>query len=420
MKKVPPRAKRKVQTGKDTRDQKPRKSNKIFILGIDRHAKLLAHSLAAVPGLPPTQILAHDMLAMTKWGEEGRSIDIRDFNGKFLSSRKIRCPEYIGHRRVRSRFLSNLSPMTNIVVSTATRAVIPTLYSLRYYIDRHTTVCLVHPGLGVMEALNEEVFTNPALRPNYVLCHSIHKLGQHSSDYYSLKHAPGRMFLYGMPRDDGGGADIPLRVATSLSYGHTQHLIALLAAAEELGAVNLPRHLFLQQKLPMMIFSSLLDTISVILGCRFDHIRHDEHAMHLWENMLRETLAIVSALPEFHDFPEIVEWFNRPRFAGYLKGKLTSRRYVSGYSEWISLVRRGFEPPVDFLNGYFVRRARELGLSCHYNTMSVFMVKARLNSRRRELNLGIPLGLQPYTMDDDKIGGGQDVFDPKLDGDLDA
>ncbi|KAL7620967.1 hypothetical protein AAE478_008278 [Parahypoxylon ruwenzoriense] len=393
-------------------------SNNVHILGFDQHARFIAHSLTAIPNLPPVQILAHNTLPMTKWGEEGRAVNVYDFQRKYVSSRPIPCPEYIGNHKIRSRQLSKISTMHNIIVSTASRAVLPTLYALQNYIDRRTTVCLLHPGLGVMELLNEEVFTEPSLRPNYVLCHSGHQFDRYSSLIFSLRHAPGELFVYGVPRDDED-PDLGRRTSAWLGAQHTQHMIDILSATDELGAVGLQQHLFLQKKLPKMIFSSLADTISVILGCRFDHIRHDPHAMSLWENMLDETIRIISAFPEFRDYPEVVAWFNRDRFRHRFIGKLTSKTKTGEYSQWISLIRRGHEPPVDFMNGYFVRRAKELGIDSKYNTMALFMVKARQAARRRELNLDIPFGLQPYMMDRDKIGGGQDKYDPDLDDDID-
>ncbi|XXH03142.1 hypothetical protein Hte_009536 [Hypoxylon texense] len=388
-------------------------SDKIHIVGFDTNAKFIAQGLAAIPNLPPLRILTHYPISMTKWRQEGRAIDILDRQGFPVSSREIPCPELIHKYRIRL----GLSPiLDNIILSTASGAALFTLAKLRPYIDRRTTLCLVQPGLGLIELLNKRVFDNPALRPNYVLCHSEHKLSRHSSYVYSLRHVPGQLLLHAVPRDQD--EDLDWKTAQALGSQHTQHMIHLLSTAEDLNAVGLPWHLFLLQKLPDMIYQSLIDTISVILGCRFDQIRHNFYAMSMWKKMLTETLQIVSLLPEFHDHPWIVEQFNRPSFRRKLRVRL--ERSGSEYSQWISMVRKGQVPPVDFFNGYFVRRARDVGINAAQNSLAVDLVKARQAGRHRELQLAIPLGLQPYMQDLDRIGGGQDGHDPEVDVDLDS
>ncbi|KAI1772727.1 hypothetical protein F4818DRAFT_425362 [Hypoxylon cercidicola] len=389
-------------------------SNKIHIVGFDTHAKFIVYGLAAIPKLPRIQILTHHPISMTKWGQEGRSIDILDHNGFPISSRDIPCPELIHKYRIR---LGRSPILDNIIISTLSGATLYTLARLRPYIDRRTTICLVQPGLGLVELLNERVFDVPELRPNYILCHSEHKLSRHSSFTYSLRHVPGgQLLLHAISRDED--ADVDWKTAKALGSQHTQHMMNLLSAAGDLNAVGLPWHLFLLQKLPDMIYQSLADTISVILGCRFSQIRGNHWAMSLWKKMLSETLLIVSLLPEFRDYPWILEKFAKPSFRRKLKVKL--ERSGSEYSRWISMVRKGQVPPVDFYNGYFVRRAQDVGIDPAQNRQAVSLVKARQTARHRELEFDIPFGLQPYMLDGDRIGGGQDEHDPEVDVELDS
>lgn len=390
-------------------------SSKIHIVGFDMQAKFIAHGLAAIPNIPPVQILTHHPISMTRWGQEGRTIEILDPKGYPISSRDIPCPELIQNMyRIRLR----RSPiLDNIIISTAPGAVLQTLSRLRPFIDRRTTLCLVQPGLGLMELLNERVFDVPALRPNYVLCNSDHKLSKHSSFKYSLRHVPGQLLVHAVPRDED--ADLDWKTAQALGSQHTQHMISLLSAAGDLNTVRLPWHIFLLQKLPDMIYQSLADTISVILGCRFSEIRNNTYAMALWKKMLSETQRIVIALPEFRDHPGIVEKFAKPSFRR--KQRVRLERSGTEYSQWISMIRKGQVPPIDLFNGYFVRRAQEMGINCAQNSLAVYLVKARQAGRYQELQLGLPLGLQPYMQDRDRIGGGQDEHDAEIDDvDLDS
>ncbi|KAI0838173.1 hypothetical protein F5Y06DRAFT_296714 [Hypoxylon sp. FL0890] len=384
-------------------------SDKIHILGFDPDARFIAHALAAVPDLPPVQMLTHHVGSMRKWGEEGRAITIYDKEKNTITSRAIPCPEYIG-RQHRQRW-SWPVVLDNIIVSTVSGAVLPSLAALRRRIDRRTTLCLLQPGLGLMELLNEKIFDDPATRPNYVICHSAHKFQRHSSLKYSLRHVPGKLLLHAVPR--GEDADLDQKTSEALGSQHTQHIMKLLSAADDLSAVGLPWHVLLRHKFPQMIFGSLADAMSVILGCRYDQIRNGWYTMDFWDSLLTETMRIVVSLPELHANPDILEFFIRESFPKKLKRKL--ERQGSEYSQWISMVRKGQMPPVAFFNGYFIRRAQELGLDHSMNSLVLNLVKARHAGRYNELKLSLPMGLQPYMMDSDKIGGGQDKFDPVLD-----
>ncbi|KAI1463683.1 uncharacterized protein F4812DRAFT_237816 [Daldinia caldariorum] len=353
-------------------------SNKIHVVGFDAHAKFITHALAANPKLPPVQILTHNPLPLKTWGQEGRAINIHDSRGHPLSTRNIICPDYVNPFPWRTRGLKPI--LHNIIVSTTSRALLPTLYALRDRIDRRTTICLLEPGLGAVEALNEGVFRVPALRPNYVICHSTHKLSKHSYYKYSLRHIPGRLYLYAVPRDDED-EEIDRVMSQILGSRHTQHMINLLSAATELDAVSTSWINMLIHKLPDMMFESLADTLSAVLDCRYGLVRSNRNAMGLWHELFEETVNIISSLPEFQNHRKKFRFLHERKFGTDLKVRL--ERQESEYSKWIGQVRRGRQPPVPYVNGYFVRRAQEVGVSHETNSLVMSMVEAKVESRRK-------------------------------------
>ncbi|KAI1092908.1 hypothetical protein F5B19DRAFT_452252 [Rostrohypoxylon terebratum] len=388
--------------------------NKIHIVGFDPNARFAAQAISSIPNLPPVQLLTHNIRSLQTWRQEGQAITVYNSSGIPLSTRNVRCPEYIG--RQFARRWTRPPMLHNIIVSTLTGAVKPSLAALSHSIDRRTTVCLATPGLGMMEELNETIFKDPASRPNYVLCHSDHKLSRVSSYQYSLKHIPGKFLLHAVARDDED-VDLDRKTSEGLGRQHTEHLMKLLSKSSDLGVVPLCWEIFLRQKLPGMIFASLADTMSVILGCRYDQIRINSYTKQFWDRLLEETIHIIASLPELREYPEVLDYFTRDSFANKLKRKLDKQG--DQYSQWISLVRKAKMPPIDYTNGYFVRRAKELGIRHAMNSQAISLVKARQAGRYKELQMDIPLGLQPYLQDLDKIGGGQPTDDPVLDTEID-
>ncbi|KAJ2987857.1 hypothetical protein NUW58_g4279 [Xylaria curta] len=293
----------------------------------------------------------------------------------------------------------------NIIIDTRGAAILPSLTALRHRIDRRTTICLLHPGLGLVEQLIEQVFDDPLQRPNFVLGHSTHKLSKVRDIMFSMKQRkPGALYLYGVPKFEGSTFD-----KSSLVYEgmrQSQHLVQLLSSTECLNVVGLPWVRFLSWKLPTLIFTSLADTISVALGCKYQEIYHNHHARIMWDSLLEETLAIISQFPELQEVPHRIHYFTAHSFRRKLQMYLAAQR--ANISPWIKQVKMGNNVPVDYFNGYFVQRARELGLTHEYNSMAVEIVKARVSARQTELRSDLRFRV-PYMTDTDLIGGGQPI-----------
>ncbi len=391
------------------REQQPLKlSKQVHVIGFRTKARFITHSLAPIPELPPVKLLTHHFpRSATKWYMEGRTIDLHDAEGNLISSHPILCPEYIGPRAGFPGITYwNGGFLDNIVVNTSTIALHRTLRALQPYIDNRTTICLIHEGLGVVEMLNEDIFDDPEVRPTYILGHLTHKLSRHleHSLAFRTKSRYGCLLLSALPRD----ANFEFEAA------QREHFCGLVSMSDALNSKRLSWGRFLHRKLPGMIWSSVADTISVILGCRYDQILEDSHAQKLWRGLLDETLYIVASLPEFSDNPAFVAYFLKDEFRKDLVTKLQYQGPT--YSDWISWIRRGEITPVNFINGYFVQRARELGIDHRVNSMAVSMVKARHQARVRELRSDIPFSLRPYMLDSDRLGGRE--FDDDLDLDL--
>ncbi|KAI0803879.1 hypothetical protein GGR55DRAFT_691469 [Xylaria sp. FL0064] len=393
-------------------------SNRVHIVGFHIQTRFVAHALASKPDIP-VNFLVHNPIVMSRWGEEARGLILLNGQGHYVSSVGIPCPEPVIDPRYRYSKTSKKAEadfLDNVIINTTTGAILPTLHDLRDRIDRHTTICLLHPGLGLVERINEVLFPDPLERPNFILGHFTHKLSKMPEYLYSVKlHERGHLYLCGTPNvDDTARAKSP---AAQEALQRSRHLIDLLTSAENLGAVGLNEVRFLLRKLPWVIFSSVADSICVVLGCRYDQIHPNAHAWAMWEDLLDESVAIVSQLPELQVMPHVAKYFTGHSFRRKMRRYLVAQK--KNHSPWVKQVRRGIDTPVNYFNGYLVRRAEELGLDHKRNSMAMEAVKARQNSRRWEIRLDM-LGLSQYMGDTDAIAAGQPVpslddFDPDVD-----
>ncbi|KAI0509156.1 hypothetical protein F5B22DRAFT_658578 [Xylaria bambusicola] len=378
-------------------------SNRIHIVGFNTHAKFLAHALASTREVP-VQIFSRNRRNLSQWGAENRALNLYDLRGRWISSTKIPCPQpIIDPRRRYPDGAKKPGFLDNIIIDAAPGAVFPSIELLRPRIDRLTTICLLHPGLGLIEDIIDAFFPDPLDQPTFILGHSTHNVGRYSDTLYSLKqNKPGTLYLYNVPkfRDSTLASSHIAREGLQLSH----HMIKLLSLTQTLNVVGLPETRFLFQKLPSVIFHSVADSICVILGCKYNQIRPNRDAMVMWKDLLNETLYIVSQLPELHVIPHSVERLTSLTFRRKLEASLFAQH--ANASPWVKQVRIGAEVPVDYFNGYFVRRAKELGLNHKHNAMALALVKARLSARRLELAKDL-LGTFQYMGDTDTIGGAE-------------
>jgi ketopantoate reductase len=385
-------------------------SKRIDIVGFTPHTKFLTHSLS-VSGHQPAGIYVHSKFPLTQWGLENREMTVYNQALAPISSTPVPYPTYIFDRRRYSGGPRDLGFFDNLIVDMSAASGISFFMELKARIDRRTTICLMHPGLGEMEMLNQKVFRDPANRPTYVLGYSTYNIAKMPGKMFSVQHRdayPARILLHGVV--EAYGTTTAETARAEEQRRQTQNLIQIMSSAPALNIVPVPWDIYLDSKLPKMIFRSLADTISVILGLQYRHIAPNAPAMRLWNNLLEEILFVISKFPELQAEGRprrVYERLKGPTFRKTLMNYLACQE--QNVSHWISWVRYGGGVPIDYFNGYFVKRAKELGLSTPYNDMAIDAVKSRIAQRRLELEADIPHNHSPYMSDHDLISDSEPI-----------
>ncbi|KAL1875145.1 hypothetical protein VTK73DRAFT_10282 [Phialemonium thermophilum] len=361
-------------------------SDQIHVLGNDVQGKYIAHALAGRNYLPPVRLIVHKRAMQQMWEAAGRSIDLLRDGRHIVNDRAV--PELAVHHRLCSnRPLPGESdePIDHLIVTVPSSSVIRAFAAIKHRVDEQTTVCLVQDGLGLVEALNEAYFPDPQSRPSYVLAHMTHQLLPVEGRPFSVRELKqGRLYLTALPRDLG---------QTQIRYHppverllRPSHLLRLLTTTPGLHAGGFSLDRFLRFKLSSVVFKSVVDPLTVVLDCTYDKLVGNAYATQLMDQLLGEIVNVIMRLPEFRDSPRRDEF----RGAGFRK-EIFSRLARKGRSDsrMRSLTERGWEGDIDFLNGYFIKRGREVGVRCPANETVLWMVKskhaAQLAERRREV-----------------------------------
>lgn len=393
-----------------------RLSEKIHIMGFTREARYITHCLAGTPELPPPQLLTHQRSFVNAWGTSQRKLTVSSRDGSH-AGHEILIPQYIGKSRNPWRpelERPRLKHIDNLIISTADTAIIPALMSIRDSINQDTVICLITPGLGMVEHLNKVMFEDPSTRPTFIIGHSSHSLQNDPLDprnsYSMSMRNRGRVFLSGLSFSTEKERDVN-QVATwerVARRARTQHFLKLIGTVPGLESTNLSLGKLFRYKLPPMIFSSIADSISVALGFPYERIVMDKYAQRLWRSLWEETMEIVSALPELQSSPEVRSYLLGRNFATETMRYLRAQR---GPSPWVKMVRNGQKLPIQTLNGWFVKKAEKLGLSSVHHKAIMNMIRAKEATRKEELKSDIPL-YRSYMLDTDCLANDEEVPRP--------
>ncbi|CAK7206673.1 hypothetical protein SEUCBS139899_009477 [Sporothrix eucalyptigena] len=468
----------------ETHQEEPSTSDVIHILGGNLQATYLAHLLAGVPNIPAVRFLLFNRHFAAKWKSEGQRVRVlrggRSAPRNPIVGEMVRKPTYAmilneaatGRtsltRHESQMRIENQRPIRNLVVTESMVSCIGSIQRIKHRLDQHSTICLVQPGLGMVERLNELVFPDPATRPQFILAHMTHSLGYTNRPFTVEEITPGKMMLtlYTSPdelpsiEDAESSSDVEATDDALLegepernvapSVDNSLHFMYLMGIAPTLGAGFYHYGAFLLRKLADMISVSASETVATVLDLPLGNsIMHNGEARVVVEWLILEMVAVVQAMPETQNYAKLRDYVssgrlqrqvlqnlhshdaNRPRSLihrtlgsrnssiedGFFANRRNGRDGVNEtYRQADERMRDtpcqmavrtalGRRTDIQFLNGYFVRRGKELGIACPMNEMIIRMVQSRRLANRARLaerieidgRAGADAGLRGYS-----------------------
>ncbi|OAA61830.1 2-dehydropantoate 2-reductase [Niveomyces insectorum RCEF 264] len=460
-------------------DARPRLlSDPIHVLGGDLRATFLAHALAGLPHSPPVRLLLTNRTLLQRWDQDGRRVRlvragelarrnrvVAELVEKPTDAALVAAAAAASFHRSKSRrhghhqhHLRHHRHIENLVVTLPCARSIDTIRALRHRIDQRTTICLVQPGLGVVERLNELCFTDVATRPRYVLGHMTHDLGYSEGGGFTvIELTPGRVCLtaYEPTTDADAGADVDVDAETHLQSSaqgvHAVDIVPTTAASPPTSRTNtqthtqpptpdtdddtdtdtytdrgrrFPRHFFAVED---MVYRAAVEPVATVLDLPVGALWQNREANALVDALVAEMLAVIARLPETQASAGLA-WFVR---SGGLRRHVLRRRRrehhqqqeqqrqqtggvasaaaaaaaaaaLGGGGGSMSVdraplctmarqVHAGRVTDIQFLNGYFVRRGRALGVACPVNETVMRLVRAKQATIQARLDGYVPL-----------------------------
>lgn len=161
-----------------------------------------------------------------------------------------------------------------------------------------------------------------------------------------------------------------------------------LLGVPELCATGFNPEMFYKVQLEKLAIASIIEPVSVVYDCFDDQLLHNYHAAQTMKLLIMEISLILQSLPELSNIPSIDEHFGVKRLQKLVMsaiGKIGHNR-----STMLQAIMDGKKTKIDFYNGYFLRRAAELGIDCPRLEMIISVVKGKQKMKDQEMQSYIP------------------------------
>lgn len=383
------------QKGRQNHMAQPR----IHILGLGSIGLFAAHVFAEAQPQPAITLLAHRPGLVNDYISNGSCISLRTHDGEILRQTNydlevlrdgswfhvLQSPSVStsaehsdsatgGEKEARE-------PIKCLVVSVKAWQTATAISPLKHRLGRDSTILFIQNGSGMIEAVNQAPFQDPATRPRYIMGVTSHCINLLSP--FNIEHAAFAKTSLGIvPREETTASNLEIRsqnlgnVQASPSQTGTDetmaHLTNLLTSVPRMNAISYPYIDLLQLQLEKLTINAVNNPICALADSKNEH---------LWtETALRNALfaeisSIALRLPELAGVPGVEERFSPEKLEKVVLDNLKKTEKGTCSMVWDLRCKRRTE--VRFINGYWVRRGGEVGVPSPVNMGLVRRIEER-------------------------------------------
>ena len=344
--------------------------HKIHILGDDERSKFIAHALSGV----------YESVEMLGWRQSSTS-RYRNMLKSKSGQRSPLIAESVIATQPTSVRDSNLH-IDHLVVSGHGHEAAQAMEAVKHRVNDQTTVCLMNDGLGVLEDVRRSFTEGRDSTPSFMLGHMSHRL-VFNRTYDSVRQLrAGQMQV--TPVELFKTKDMQQRKVETRG-----NFVKSLQAVNDLHLAETPFDQWLRFKLPSVIFNAVVEPVCVLLDIPYEGILQNRAAQRTMHQLLEEVVEVVGNMPEIEGSSMVREYVRGKRVQQALFSNIMAKRDAP--SRLSLQIQRGLPTDVEFASGYFLRRARLMGLDMKANLFMMDMIKARHSTAMERLNSYIPV-----------------------------
>jgi 2-dehydropantoate 2-reductase len=408
-------------------------------MGMGSTGLFIAHTLKCLPNPPPVSLIFHlpeiyqafqaDNRTIRLINEHSRTNDERSGFDVDIASRDAGNAAVYWKHVSSGRDVHTSPPkpeeilpsgeikIFSMILTVKTPATVKALRSLKHRIFAETTICLMQDGMGQVEDLNREVFTDPATRPTYMLAVLSHDVYIAGKARFVAIHKGICTTAVGVVRDLDRFPLSPETPSSDLSEGEKQrtcvtekdlyaqitsrYLLRTLTRSPTLVCGIFPYVDLLQLQLEKLAVSCVLQPVTALLNVPNGSVhKTNSYLSRVSRLLIAEISAVIRRLPELAHAPGLSKRFSPSRIETlYQAAAGVDRQRSSPMREDLRNLK---ESEIDYINGYIVRRGQELGLKCVLNYVLLLLVKGKgLNALQTQTQI-LPYGLSDVVPTQDR------------------
>ncbi|MCJ1387564.1 hypothetical protein MMC18_000407 [Xylographa bjoerkii] len=325
-------------------------SERIYILGIGNVGCFVAHSLRSILSEPPITLLFHRQGLLDIWKNRGETIDLRtdgasDLRGGF-DAELAAAPSDDENNEATSSGIK-YKPIDNLIVAVKAQNTVAALRSIQHRLTSESTILFLQNGMGVTDEVDKTLFPSQVGRPHYTM--GINSHGLNSTAPFVVTHAGHGTISIG---------------STSAEEERTSsvYLPKVMLQAETLKTTRCSPDEILQLQWEKLVANLVVNPLTAVLDCPNGRLTPPDmvNTIHI---LTTEISAVIQALPEMSARTK----------ANFLPNRLDelvksiATKTAKNISSMLQDVRAGKETEIEYITGYILRRAEELGLRCEEN-----------------------------------------------------
>lgn len=335
----------------------PSPTHSIHIIGLGSIGSFVAHSLRSLPTPPPVTLLAHRPALYQEFASRGWKIGLRLTEDGALQEKGGFNGELIGKT-------ASSDPIHNLIVAVKASATVSALEPIKHRLGRHSTICLFQNGMGQIDDLNERIFPDASTRPTYMFGIMRHGVYLRSPTEAILAGANGAASLGIVDNDD-----------QKSRRSQADFLMDILLRAPSLHCERLQWADLLQAQLFKLAANCVLNPLTAILDVRNGCIKDNQDLWPLQGRLLKEISAVFQSLPELQSLPIDRDLFSVPSLKSVVSD--TIDKTAQNSSSMREDMRKGRQTEIEYINGWILRRGKELGIDCNTNACLTQLVLAK-------------------------------------------
>ena len=297
--------------------------------------------------------------------------------------------------------------MHAVIVTVKSKDTVVALRSVKHRLNAQSTICLIQNGMGQIDQLNREVFTDPSTRPTYMI--GIISHGVHLASNFVAIHAGFGTVALGVIRDLD---KLPLPPKTppppsSLSPEErsrlyptdadlysalsSRYLLRTLTRSSILACAAFPALDLLQLQLEKLAINAVVNPLTALLDLPNGALLYNTALPKVQRPLLAEISLLLRSLPELEAVPNVRMRFSPERLETLVVS--VAGKTAQNSSSMREDVRKGRATEVEYINGYVVKRGEEMGIKCVLNYMVVQLLLGKGWAGKSEEGEAVPVGV---------------------------